>query len=264
MEKFSARAFYLIGYALAAIHLAIAEEVMPTQYPVLEMDCSASDALREKVGKQLSNVAEFCKSIDLDMSANQASRLTDKLNGVISPNQIGTETRHLKNLISDEMKGKLFVYLPAGQAKFFGLQEPFGEEVARKFPSASFDAGEAANCYATARSTACVFHLMRVLEIGLTALGKVFSVSLQHTNWAPAIDQIESKIREMGKDPTWKGLPDWKDQQEFYAQAASFLGVVKDAWRNYTAHARGRYTQDQAELMFMNVKAFMEKIAQRM
>jgi hypothetical protein len=105
---------------------------------------------------------------------------------------------------------------------------------------------------------------MRVLEVGLAALGKVFNASLAHTNWAPAIDQIESTIRGMGSDPTWRALQDWKDQQQFYAQAASFLAVVKDAWRNYTAHGHSRYTRDQAELMFMNVKAFMEKAAQRL
>jgi hypothetical protein len=156
------------------------------------------------------------------------------------------------------------VYLPEGQAKFFELQEPFGAEVAKKFPSATLDIGEAASCYATTRSTACVFHLMRVLEVGLAALGKVYNISLAQTNWAPAIDQIESKIRGVGSDPAWRVQPDWKDQQQFYAQVASFLAVVKDAWRNYTAHGHSMYTQDQAELMFMNVKAFMEKAAQRL
>lgn len=91
---------------------------------------------------------------------------------------------------------------------------------------------------------------MRVLEIGLTALGKVFNVSLAHTNWAPAIDQIESRIRDMHKDPQWKVFPDWKDQQEYYAQAAIHFGMLKDAWRNYTAHARGKYDDQEASDVF--------------
>jgi hypothetical protein len=151
MEKFSARAYFLIGYALAAIQLAIAEEISNTQFPVLEMDCPASDALRERVSKHLEHVEHFCESIDLSISAKQASRLCDKLKGTMTPNQISTGTSQLKQLISDEMEGKLFVYLPEGQAKFFDLKEPFGDVVAKKFPSAAFDIGEAANCYATAR-----------------------------------------------------------------------------------------------------------------
>lgn len=105
---------------------------------------------------------------------------------------------------------------------------------------------------------------MRVLEIGLAALGKAFGVSLEHTSWAPAIDQLESGIRNMHKDPAWKALPDCREQQEFYAQAASHFGVLKDAWRNYTMHIRGFYSEEQAEQIFDNVKAFMQKLAPRL
>lgn len=105
---------------------------------------------------------------------------------------------------------------------------------------------------------------MRVLEIGLSALGNVFGVSLAHTSWGPAIDQIESKIHEMHKDPTWKARPDCKEQQEFYAQAASHFGVLKDAWRNHTAHARGKYDEGEAESILRNVCGFMQKLATRL
>jgi hypothetical protein len=96
-----------------------------------------------------------------------------------------------------------------------------------------------------------------------TALGAVFGISLAHTNWAPAIEQIESKFRDMHKDPVWKALPDYKEQQEFYSQAASHFVVLKDAWRNYTAHARGKYDDDEAESIFRNVRAFMGKLTAR-
>src|SRR5439155_6631659 len=48
----------------------------------------------------------------------------------------------------------------------------FGEQVTTAFPSVAFDVEEAGNCYAFARPTACVFHLMRVMETGLKALGR--------------------------------------------------------------------------------------------
>jgi hypothetical protein len=68
----------------------------------------------------------------------------------------------------------------------------------------------------------------------------------------------------MHKDPLWKVLGDCKEQQEFYSQAISHFGILKDAWRNYTMHTRGFYTEEQAELIFENVKAFMQKLAPRM
>lgn len=166
-----------------------------------------------------------------------------------------------------ELRKNTFLFVPSDRAKFFPLGNDFrifGEPVANAFPSASFDIVESGICLALARGTACVFHLMRVLEAGLTALGNKFGVSLEHTNWAPAIEQIEKKIRDMHKDLTWKALPDCKEQQEFYAQAISHFGIFKDAWRNYTMHARGVYTEEQAEMIFENVKSFMQKLATKL
>jgi hypothetical protein len=106
---------------------------------------------------------------------------------------------------------------------------------------------------------------MRVLEIGLAALGAAFEVSMEHKNWDRVINEIEKKIREMGEDPKWKALPDWKDQREFYAQAASHFGVLKDAWRNYTNHARGsKYDDEEADNILRNVKMFMQKLSTRL
>jgi hypothetical protein len=173
----------------------------------------------------------------------------------------------IERLVEKTLKEKVFFYVPSESAKFFPrLDNPhiFGGDVAAAFTSAAYDISESGTCLALSRGTACVFHLMRVLEIGLTVLGKKFGVLLTHTNWAPAIEQIESRIRDMHKDPTWRSLPDYKQQQEFYAQAASHFGILKDAWRNYTMHVRGFYTEEQAERIFENVKGFMQKLAERL
>ena len=44
--------------------------------------------------------------------------------------------------------------------------------------------------------------------------------------------------------------------------------VVKHAWRNYTAHVRanmgGKYTDEEAETILINVRGFMQKLATRL
>jgi hypothetical protein len=107
-----------------------------------------------------------------------------------------------------------------------------------------------------------VFHLMRVLEIGLTVFATRFNVPSSHTNWHNIIEGIEKAVRDMPNDP--QRSPDWKDQQEFFSQAASYFMIVKDAWRNYTAHMRGKYTEEEAETMLINVRGFMQKLATRL
>ncbi|MGE0404985.1 MAG: hypothetical protein AB7O65_01705, partial [Candidatus Korobacteraceae bacterium] len=55
---------------------------------------------------------------------------------------------------------------------------------------------------------------------------------------------------------------DWKVKHEAYSQAASTFVFFKDAWRNYTAHARGKYLECEADTIFRNVGLFMAKLAQ--
>jgi hypothetical protein len=264
MQQFSARAFYLIGVALGSIPVTVAKIAESDEYPVLSLDQQASELLVKSVKAKAIFVRDLCQAINMQTGIDQAERILWRLEVKITPNQILALTAELRNRITDDMRGKMFMYIPSQDAEFYEMQEPFGRDVATKFSSVYFDSREASTCYATDRPTACVFHLMRVLEIGLTALGNKFGVSLARTNWGPAIDTIQCKIRGMHQDPKWSALPDWKEQQEFYAQAASYLGTVKDAWRNYTAHARGRYSQKDAKLMLLNVRAFMEKISERM
>jgi hypothetical protein len=158
------------------------------------------------------------------------------------------------------MKRELFLYVRRPEAGSYMPVNGFGDEVAYAFPTISHDVREACTCYALARSTACVFHLMRILEVALGAFGTIFGLKFSHTNWGPAIDQIESKIRGMGSDPAWNTKPDWKERQEFYCQAIDYLRITKDAWRNYTAHARGIFDQDDAKRMLENVRLFMRHI----
>jgi ABC-type Fe3+-hydroxamate transport system substrate-binding protein len=68
----------------------------------------------------------------------------------------------------------------------------------------------------------------------------------------------------MRSDPVWKSLPDCKEQQEYYSQAASYFRTVKDAWRNHTMHARAKYTEEEAEQIFNAIKGFMQKLAERL
>lgn len=217
----------------------------------------------------LALIQKDCELLGMPVSAETAS---DIQSVVALATKMGYQSLQqrldsLRDLIRKEMKTKVFFHVTPERLRFWPSEKTpyiFGEQVGQSFPSANFDISEAGICLALARATASVFHLMRVLELGLAALGNVFGISLAHTNWAPAIEQIESRIRDMHKDPVFKLLPDCKEQQEFYAQAASHFGILKDAWRNYTNHARGKHTEEEATAIFDNVRGFMQKLATRL
>jgi len=269
MEQFSARAFYLIGVTLEALQAELLNAALTRSGHLVNpacFDAVIDDASREKALQGLDGVDDFCTSIGLEVSAETIRDLEKEIaSRPLNYNTVLVKFIDLRNIISREMKGRTFMYLPYERAKFYGINNPFGDRVSAAFRSAEFDIAESGNCLAAARGTACVFHLMRVLEIGLATLGNVFGVSLAHTNCQPAIEECESRIKGMGQQGSpWKSQSDWKDQQEFYSQAISYLAVAKNAWRNYTAHQRGKYTVDEADLMYQNIRAFMQKLAERL
>lgn len=260
MEQFTADAFFTIGRTLAEVQNGFRIAGVSTR--PLEPNSHQEGSPGYPF---LMTIKTSCRAIGLNISARGVDYFLDRdAAGTLTIGSAIELMEQLKRTITWEMQEKLFLYVPPERATFYGKNDLFGADVGKQFQSTQFDIQEAGSCLAVSRFTGCVFHLMRVLELGLTALGKVFGVSLAHTNWAPAIEQIESKIRDMHKDPTWKALPDCKEQQEFYAQAASHFGVLKDAWRNYTAHARGKYTEEEAALILANTRAFMQKLSARL
>jgi len=272
MLNFSARQFFYCGGALRDIRQdAICSSAVCKDggEAYFALPKPIDDKCRQKAVAHLQGIEPQFRTIGLEIAAETVSELIADLQKDTdrSVEWLIDRVDAIEKIAEKELKNKAFFYIPPERMKFWPkAKEPFGfgTQVGVSFPSSTFDVNNAATCLATAHATAAVFHLMRVLEIGLRVLGNQFGIALEHTNWQPALDQIEKKIREMAHDGKWRSLPDYKEQQEFYAQTASHFAILKDAWRNYTMHVRGKYTQEEAELIFENTKAFMEKLAERL
>ena len=132
---------------------------------------------------------------------------------------------------------RLLVYyaLEPDKQHFVNKPDLFGENVANSFPSTVFDIEEAGKCLAFSRQTACVFHLMRVLEIGLYSLARAIRIQKIEENWHNAIEQIERAIRNLPR-----GTPKEKEELAFYSDATAQLFSVKEAWRKFLPTDSGR------------------------
>lgn len=165
-----------------------------------------------------------------------------------------------------------YLIIPASETKYYDQTKLFGNMVYMNFESTRDDVSEAGNCYATGRSTACVFHCMRVLEKGLHALvhelnskfstNIKFSKGVEHTNWGNIIDKIESEIRELLK-PTRQPRLAQTDLQ-FYSQAAKEFVYFKNSWRDDVSHSRSSYDPTEAKTVMEHVKAFMQHLASKL
>lgn len=137
----------------------------------------------------------------------------------------------------------------------------FGEKVAAVFSSAVFDIEEAGKCLVFERWTASVFHLMRVMEVGLRVLGNTLKLpTTTNRNWDSILKKCDSELAK----PLAQRSPEWASDDAFFSNATAMLRAVKDAWRNPTMHIEKTYTEEQAEDVWNAVKGFIRSLATKL
>jgi len=167
--------------------------------------------------------------------------------------EIHYQLRALREEMDDELNTRKFFHMPASKAlHYFAGQNLLGVGVAQRFPEVSGDIEEAGKCLGCGRSTAVVFHLMRVLEKGVQVFGNQFNLpDLEHKEWQQILNDVNGKLSKMQKtDP--KRAP--------FAELVSLLTAVKFAWRNEVMHPKAFYTEEQANEVFNTTKSFMGKV----
>ena len=128
----------------------------------------------------------------------------------------------------------------------------FGKDVYNKFPNMVEDISEAGKCIAFDRPTAAVFHLMRVMEIGVQAFGTKLGVTLANEmNWQKILDLVNKEIKSRDHR-----FPETKELAELSVQ----LYAVKVAWRNEVMHPKRTYSLNDAMIIFENVRLFLKAL----
>ena len=167
----------------------------------------------------------------------------------------------MRERVADELKGKAFYYV-SDHVELLSDSPLFGDKVEEAFPSARYDISEAGRCLALRRSTACVLHLMRALELGLASLATALEVGHADRNWQAIIECIEKQIGLRNKHTHG---PKWKDEDEpFFSGAVFHFQLVKNAWRNPTMHAKSKYTEEEAEEIYDGARSFMRHLSERL
>jgi hypothetical protein len=165
---------------------------------------------------------------------------------------VRTKIQQLCSVVHSELEARIFFHIAVKEASFYDQKEFFGSSVNQRFPSVQYDMVEAGNCYALGRGTACVFHLMRIMEVGVQEFGAKLGVSLAHEkNWQNILDETNKAI---------KALPPKAATTVEMSQVSANLYSVKLAWRNEVMHPNDTYTLEEAENLIRLVKVFMQKL----
>lgn len=171
---------------------------------------------------------------------------------------------HLESIqlsLKSELGSMLFRVVSRERNEYLEFRWLVASPISAKFPTSLRELNNAGSCYALGQSTASVFHSMRALEPGLSALAAPFSVSASYENWQNIIEQIESKIRALGQQTK---TPQRIADDKFFGEAVAHLYFVKNAWRNHVAHSRDSYSDDEALKILQHSKEFIESLCPRL
>jgi hypothetical protein len=228
----------------------------------------SNDELK-RIQEVIDKTTKWCKLMELDA----APRLIKPIDFAIKysyswdinqPREdLGNDILRLWRVIEDELEERFFKYIPQEDTKWYEKEDSFGIKVSTAFPSAKDDIKEAGTCFATERYTACVFHLMRVLEHGLRALAKDVKLSFGKKTWGKIIGIIEDNIKDLEKAnfQTEEEI----ERLQFLSQAATDFRYFKNSWRNHVSHLR--YTcKDRLEalLILNHVNSFMNHLSKKL
>jgi hypothetical protein len=223
-----------------------------------------TDAAKAEVHQALLTILGHCGTGQLNLAVcrNLTKRFLDTYEKQAPTyGQARDDIRVLKLALEAELDTRLFLFVPPERADYYtqepwppwedvgfiGKMEPF-RAVEKAFPSTRYDLEEAGDCFALARYTASVFHLMRVMEAGLKTVAKALGIAYS-SNWGRCLAEIDKQGQQ---------------SEPFFAEAATYLKSVKNVWRNPTMHVERMYSEQEAERIFNAVQAFMQHLASRL
>jgi hypothetical protein len=232
---------------------------------------SDSPVPRERIDQYYKPSVEYaqrqCADIELSAALHRCDLFLIALRDGILWSELGHQAQALLEAIEGELKYRRFAFVQTPKAKILDEFRKDWATVLETFPNAEEDVKHAVECYALEQNTACVFHLMRVAEHGLRAVGKRVGVKLtdkgkpqpiEFATWEKVIAAIKNKIT--AAHAMSKGVHR-KQQLQFYSDAADQCAYIRDIWRNEVSHNRGSYNDGEAAGVMTRVRQFMELLA---
>jgi hypothetical protein len=193
--------------------------------------------------------------LGLSFAVAKATRIRQQLPELkMAYAELKSHLRDLTERIEDQLRERVFFFVPSDRAKYYLEDKVFDPAVVDRFPIMREEMDEARLCIAFDRYTAAVFHLMRIMELGVKRLAKRLRVpkdQVEDKAWGPILQAINAKIVRLHNNNPRKVM---------FSEASAHLNQVRAAWRNTAMHPKRTYTQEQAEEILASVKTFLNHL----
>jgi|ERR1017187_1176732 hypothetical protein len=194
-----------------------------------------------ELGTKVVDLYEHFVACGLTLTADFALEVAEALMRGESGKFVAGQIHIFNQVLIREFSAKAIMMLPSERAKYNGTpQKLFGHAVCTAYPSAVDDLEEAAKCLSFGRSTAGVFHLMRVTEAGLKSLGTALGIPYA-PSWEAYITQIGNRVAAKHKTKAVR----WKKDEPYFKEILGDLQAIKLAWRNPLVSGKVLYEKSQ-------------------
>ena len=261
MLKRYAEDFYQLGGLLGHIREWLRQEPQP----LANLQGDAKDVMATAiVSAPLDSLVERLDAINLDFSVKAVSRLKellDKDSVKKTVVELAQAVEDIDRRIRDELEARYLLFVAEDKARHYNAFQDGWVDAISRFNGITTDVEEAEKCFALGRYSACVFHLMRVAEIGVQEMGRRLKLPAWKIQepWGKIIKAIHDAVLTMPHKTTAQ-----KSKQQKWSLLADALFQVNLAWRIPTEHPRvpGEvYTEEQADEALASVKALLRHLA---
>jgi hypothetical protein len=232
---------------------------------------------REFYQEAVNMMRAHCERLELNSALDQVDRMdtTIKVGSIFGAyHTFSEQAQQLFECMETDLGRRLFMFMPLAESKYYEQEELFGPRVKTRFPEANKEIVAAGNCYATGNYTACVFHLMRVTEMGARAMvtglkvqkyllnRKGQQIPVELCDWQTLITALQKGVdaKSAGAGTNTRK----KKTFEFYNHALGSFRNFKDAWRNHVSHTRERYLPGKTQDIMDNTRQLMQHLATRL
>ena len=179
-----------------------------------------------------------------------------------SARELSAEFDVLEKLIEAELDQHVFLHIEPIDSQYY-LEHGFSEKSQKAFPKSKYDMEESGKCLALGRYSACVFHLIRIVDAGLKRLAKFYNSEGKNPSWEEFLRPLRDKLNELKK------IEIEKAQQ--LGTLLERITAIKEI-RNPITHSdeklnldsmeriENKYSPDETRRHFANVKAFLDSL----
>jgi hypothetical protein len=203
-----------------------------------------------EIARWLNEMEQGCVSMGLVRTAKQIRAVLEACSsGKCTPARFQNLVKPITGLLVEELSEFVFLAVPRNRVGFFqlpvGKKVPGADEAVREFHAAR-------RCLGLGEPTACVLHLVRVIDFGAKTVATSLGIHTEGLTVGGIAAEIQNSVRSLSKSGACGS-----DVEQFYNALVMDLRAFIRAYRNPVVHGFQVFTDQQANNLVVTVGDFM-------